>query len=105
MNTAGHWGIYYNNVERANAIRKWESITNHLYIWDYGANFNDEYVFLPNFDVMLENCRFYLENDAEGVFLNGDWNYLPEFNGLRTYLTAKIYWNPNMSDEEYQRVH
>lgn len=97
----GHWGIYYNNVERANAIRKWESITNHLYIWDYGANFNDEYVFLPNFDVMLENCRFYLENDAEGVFLNGDWNYLPEFNGLRTYLTAKIYWNPNMSDEEY----
>lgn len=97
----GLWDMYYNNLAGAYTIKQWESITNHLYIWDYGANFNDEYVFLPNFDVMLENCRFYFENNAEGVFLNGDWNYLLEFNGLRTYLTAKIYWNPNMSDEEY----
>ncbi len=33
--------------------------------------------------------------------MNAEWNDLPEFDGLRTYLTAKIYWNPNMSDEEY----
>ena len=97
----GLWDMYYNNVERADAIKQWESITNHLYIWDYGANFNDEYVFLPNFDILLENCRFYIENNVEGIFLNAEWNDLPEFDGLRTYLTAKIYWNPNMSDEEY----
>lgn len=35
------------------------------------------------------------------VFLNGTWEDKAEFDELRTYLHAKVYWDPYMTDDEY----
>lgn len=97
----GLWGYYFNNVDRAAKIKEWGSICDTLFIWDYGAYFSDYFAFFPTLDVLLENCRFYVENNVKGIFLNAEWRDIPEFDDLRTYLCSKVYWNPNMSEAEY----
>ena len=97
----GLWGQYFNNVKRAESIKGWASICDTLFIWEYGAYFGDYNLVFPTFDILLENCRFYAENNVKGIFLNAHSNDILDFDDLRTYLSSKIYWNPNMSEEEY----
>ncbi|MBE6632567.1 MAG: DUF4838 domain-containing protein, partial [Ruminococcaceae bacterium] len=49
-----------------------------------------------------ENIRFFAENNAIGIFQEGhSGSESFEFGDLRAYLLAKLYWNPYMSEEEF----
>lgn len=83
-------------------IEEWSAICDHLYIWDYTYNAETYFTFFPNFDVLWDNVRFYKEHNVKGVFLEGQQvSVSGEFAELRSYLLAKLLWDPDMTEEEY----
>ncbi len=100
----GIYSGYYNNADWAEALVGWGKICKTIYIWDYATDYSCYAVPFPNFDVLAENMRFYVENNVKGVFAEGyEYNKVSiEFGDLRAYVTAKLMWDPYMTDEEYE---
>ncbi len=100
----GMYSGYYNNADWAEALVGWGKICKTIYIWDYATDYSCYAVPFPNFDVLAENMRFYVENNVKGVFAEGyEYNNVSiEFGDLRAYVTAKLMWDPYMTDEEYE---
>ena len=94
---------YCNNAVWAENLVGWGKICKTIYVWDYTTDYQYYAMPYPNFDVLAENMRFYVENNVKGVFSEGyEYNTVSiEFGDLRAYLTAKLMWNPAMTDEEY----
>ncbi len=99
----GLYGWNFNNAARAADIVEWGKVAQNIYIWDYGSSCDISFIYFPTLDVLLENTRFFAENNVKGIFLNGSGDKMPEFSELRTYMHAKVYWDPYMTEEEYQR--
>ena len=82
----------------------WGKICDNIHVWDYTTNFRYYIAPFSNFGAMRENMKFYHENGVRGMFPQGNSQSLSgEFGELRTYLLAKLMWNPYMSEEEYNR--
>jgi hypothetical protein len=76
----------------------WSKITDRLYIWDYTTNFHGYLQPFPNLGVLQDNIRTFARHGVRGVFAQG--NYSPGGGGelapLRTYLLARLLWNPDL---------
>ena len=91
-----------NNREFKKDIEEWSAICDNLYIWDYTYNAETYFSFFPNFDVLWDNVQFYKNHNVTGVFLEGQQvSVSGEFAELRSYLLAKLLWDPDMTKEEY----
>ena len=85
-------------------IEEWSAICDNLYIWDYTTNFMFYLAPFPNLGVLRANVKFYKDHNVIGMFEQGNYQSTSgEFGELRAYLLAKLLWNPDMSEEEYQR--
>ena len=92
------------NVEFKKDIEEWSAICNNLYIWDYTTNFMYYLAPFPNLGVLRQNVKFYKDHNVIGMFEQGNYQSRSgEFGELRAYLLAKLLWNPDMSEEEYNR--
>jgi len=83
-------------------LTAWSKISDSIFIWDYTTNYAHYNMYFPNFSVMLDNVKFFVENNVKGVYEEG--NYMSDtadFPELRAYITSKILWDPYMSEEEY----
>ena len=90
------------NKEFKEDIEAWAAICDNLYIWDYTYNAETYFTFFPNFDVLWDNVQFYKNHNVTGVFLEGQQvSVSGEFAELRSYLLAKLLWDPDMTKEEY----
>ena len=93
-----------NNVAFKKDIEEWSAICENLYIWDYTTNFMAYLSPFPNLGVLRENVKFYKDHHVIGMFEQGNYQSTSgEFGELRAYLLAKLLWNPDMSEEEYNR--
>ena len=80
----------------------WGKICDRIYVWDYTTNFAYYIAPFSNFGSIRENMRLYYENGVRGMFPQGNSQSVSgEFGELRTYLLAKLMWNPLMTEEEY----
>ena len=92
------------NVAFKKDIEEWSAICDNLYIWDYTTNFMTYLSPFPNLGVLRENVKFYKDHHVIGMFEQGNYQSTSgEFGELRAYLIAKLLWNPDMSEEEYNR--
>jgi len=83
-------------------LKDWSAITDTLYVWNYSTNFRHWNQTNPNFDVLLEDMRFFADNGVDGVHDQSMWGSIGgEFEELRCYLLSKIMWDPYMTKEEY----
>ena len=79
-------------------VKNWSAICERLFIWDYDVNFSHYLAPMPNMDVMAENIRFYVENNAEGVMLQANYQTAgSERDWLRSWVAAKLLWNPSLN--------
>ena len=77
-------------------LKGWSAISPHLYIWDYVVNFRHYIMPYPNFNVLQENIKTFQENKAIGIMEQGSYQARGgEFQELKTYLLAKLLWNPD----------
>ena len=92
------------NVAFKKDIEEWSAICDNLYIWDYTTNFMFYLAPFPNLGVLRQNVKFYKDHHVIGMFEQGNYQAVSgEFGELRAYLIAKLLWNPDMSEEEYNR--
>ena len=93
------------NEPFAERIAEWAKISEELMIWDYTNNFAFRSCPFPNlsYEILAGNMRLFAESKTQYVFAqgNGYAGENGEFDHLRSYLLAKLAWDPYMSEEEY----
>lgn len=91
---------YPQNVRFVADIKGWSAITDKLFVWDYTTNFHNYVGPHPNFPALPGNIRFFRDNRVVGLFEQGA-NEGPhaEFGELRSWLIAKLLWNPDQAVE------
>ena len=78
-------------------LQDWAKICGRIHIWDYKTNFAHYCMPFPNLDALKPNIDFYMANSVKGIFALGNYSVGggPDFNELRSYLLAKLLWNPD----------
>lgn len=78
-------------------IKQWSKFSDRIYIWDYTTNFAQYLCPYPNLNTLQANVQFFAANNVKGVFEQGNYqNGLNgEFGELRSYILAKLLWDPN----------
>ncbi len=78
----------------------WGKICNDIWIWNYNTNFRSYDLPFPNLRSIGPNVRYFLQNNAKGVFMQANGNGLTgEFSDLRNYLISHLIWNPRLNDQ------
>jgi len=74
----------------------WSKLTKNIMIWDYVVQFRNMVSPFPNFRVLKPNIKFFADHNCKMIFEQGDGHSKGEFHELRTYIIAKLLWNPNL---------
>ncbi|MDI9603373.1 MAG: DUF4838 domain-containing protein [Acidobacteriota bacterium] len=88
------------NASFVDDITGWNEICDRLHIWDYVINYAHCVQPFPNLQVLQPNIRFFIENGVTGIYEEA--NYFSkggELAELRTYLMAKLLWDPDYDVE------
>ena len=83
-------------------LEGWNEKASKIYVWDYSVNYSWFHCPFPNLKIMPVNMRWFADNNVKGYYPEA--NYISnhcEFAELRSYLHAKLMWNPYMPEEEY----
>ena len=78
-------------------LRAWSSLTHNIIVWDYVINFSHLVMPFPNWKVLAPNLHLFRDNGVPMMFeqgLSSPGGEMPEF---RTYLLAKLLWNPDLN--------
>lgn len=73
----------------------WRQKTDHLFIWDYYTQFTNYLAPFPNLYTFKENFQYYKEKGVRGIFAQSSGETYSEMVELKSYLLAKLLWNPN----------
>lgn len=80
--------------EFVEALEGWSRISDNLFIWDYGINFDNYLVPFPNFHILADNIRLFKKNNATMHFSQIASSRGGDFAEMRTWLVSKLMWNP-----------
>ena len=81
------------------AMEGWSAISDNLFIWDYGINFDNYLSPFPNFHILQPNIRLFRDNHARMHFSQIAGSLGGNFSELRSYIVAKLMWNPDADVE------
>ena len=76
-------------------LAKWQTVTEHVYIWDYICNFDDYLTPYPILYVMQQRLREYRARGVKGVFLNGSGYFYSMQQEMYSFLLAALLLNPD----------
>ncbi len=98
------------NREFCRDMDEWGKICNDIWVWNYNTNFSIYDLPFPNLRSIGPNVRYFLGNNAKGVFMQGNHNgRTGELCDIRNYLIGKMIWNPHLDDravvEEFVGLH
>ena len=82
--------------EFVKAIEGWSAITDNIFVWDYGINFDNYLAPFPNFHILQDNIRLFKRNHATMHFSQIAGSRGGDFAELRAYLVSKLMWNPEV---------
>ncbi|MGY8946363.1 MAG: DUF4838 domain-containing protein [Flavobacteriales bacterium] len=78
-----------------NDLIGWSKLTENIRIWDYTIQFTNFLAPFPNWATIKPNINLFVENNAKWIFEQHS-NNPSELFELRSYLMAKLLWNPNL---------
>lgn len=86
------------NIDFVANLKEWAKITDNLYIWHYNTSFKHYLLPFPDYRQLIDSVKLYKKYGVVGVFWQGSY---PEGGGgefaeLKSYLLAKLSWNPNV---------
>ncbi|MBX3239776.1 MAG: DUF4838 domain-containing protein [Chitinophagaceae bacterium] len=85
--------------EFAEALEGWSAITENIFVWDYGINFDNYLVPFPNFHILGENMRLFHQNNTSMHFSQIAGSRGGDFAELRTWLVSKLMWDVNRNED------
>ncbi len=78
-------------------MKAWAAMGADLSIWDYTCNFSHYAGPMPNWQVVTDSIRFFVEHNAKGVMLQGNYQTPGTAEGfMRTWVWAKQLWDPSL---------
>jgi hypothetical protein len=80
-------------------VKDWSKLTSNILIWDYVVQFRNYISPFPNLRVLQPNLEFFADEGCRMMFQQGSGGAKSEFYELRTYLIAKLLWNPYQDPE------
>ncbi|MEG3656894.1 DUF4838 domain-containing protein [Arenibacter palladensis] len=83
-------------MDFANDLIGWGKLTQNIRIWDYTTQFTNFFAPFPNIHTLQPNILLFRENNAKWVFEQHS-NNPSELFELRSYITAKLLWNPDQN--------
>ncbi len=87
-------------------LDQWRKLAHgNVVIWDYNAQFRGFLLPTPIIDMMGPGLREYAKKEIKGVLMQmaGFGAALMDFAELRTWLCAKLMWNPEQDEHELMR--
>ncbi|MBR6916666.1 MAG: DUF4838 domain-containing protein [Clostridia bacterium] len=94
----------YNNTKDMAYMDAWLELTDNIYFWYYGANYNYFVSPAPNLFSFYDDIKYLAERGMIGIYAEGSSDPVRySFEYLRSYLCSKIIWDPYMTEEEYER--
>ncbi|MBX7166944.1 MAG: DUF4838 domain-containing protein [Pirellulales bacterium] len=88
------------NAAFAGDLVAWSKICQRLYIWDYVINYANCLMPFPNLRTIGPNLRFFANHGVRGVYEEANYfSQAGELAELRTWLIAKLLWNPDYDSE------
>ncbi len=89
------------NVQFCQDLSNWGKICKHISIWNYNTNFSNYLLPCPNLRVIESNIRYFVANNAIGIFMQAAGNALgAELSDLRNYVMANLLWDPSKSSRK-----
>ena len=86
------------------ALEGWAKISNNIFVWDYGINFDNVVAPFPNFHILKKNIQLFKRNHATMLFEQVNGTLGTDFAELRAYMLGKLMWNPELdADSLMQR--
>ncbi len=86
------------------ALTGWSAISDNIFVWDYGINFDNQVSPFPNFHILQKNIQLFKENHATMVFEQVNGQLGTDFSELRAYMLAKLMWNPYCDADSLMRT-
>lgn len=84
-------------------IKDWTKLTSNILIWDYVVQFRNYISPFPNLRVLQPNLAFFADKGCRLMFQQGSGSALSEFVDLRSYMIAKLLWNPELDPQEIMK--
>lgn len=82
-------------TEFSQDLEGWGKLTDNIRIWDYTTQFTNFLAPFPNLRTLQPNVQLFRDNHARWVFEQHS-NNPSELFELRSYLLAKLLWNPDL---------
>jgi hypothetical protein len=79
----------------ADDLKGWGKLTDNIRIWDYTTQFTNFLAPFPNMHTLKPNIELFRNNGAKWIFEQHS-NHPSELFELRSYITAKLLWNPSL---------
>lgn len=85
------------------ALKGWSAISDNIFIWDYGINFDNYVAPFPNFPILQKNIQLFKEHNATMHFSQIAGSKGGDFAEMRTYMVSKLMWNPYLNADSLMR--
>ena len=80
--------------EFVSALEGWSAISDNIFLWDYGINFDGYLTPFPNFHIIQKNIQLFKENHVTMHFSQVNGSKGGDFSELRAYMLSKLMWDP-----------
>ncbi|MBC8051750.1 MAG: DUF4838 domain-containing protein [Sphingobacteriaceae bacterium] len=77
-------------------LKNWLRLTKNIIVWDYVVQFTNYIAPFPNLHTLKPNIQYFNRSGVRGVFAQGSVEVQGEFAELKSYLLAKLLWNPDL---------
>lgn len=85
------------------ALEGWSAISNNIFVWDYGINFDNMVSCFPNFHVLQKNIQLFKKNHVTMHFSQVNGSKGTDFSEMRAYMIGKLMWNPYQNADSLMR--
>ncbi len=88
------------NVEFCRDMADWGDICDDVRVWNYNTNFRNFHLPLPNLRVIAPNVKYFVANNAKGIFMQAAYASGAELSDLRNYMISNLLWDPTRSGQQ-----
>lgn len=86
------------------AMEGWSKISDNIFLWDYGINFDNYISPFPNLHILQTNMQLFKKNNVTMHFSQIGGSKGGDFSELRSYMVAKLMWNVNYNADSLMQV-
>lgn len=82
------------------SMKAWAAMGANIDIWDYTCNFSNYAGPMPNWQVVTDSIRFFVNHNAKGIMLQGNYQTPGTSDGyMRCWVWAKLLWDPTLDTQ------